>query len=115
MNACYGIAAMLVPHPEAAGRERRQMVDLTHSIAGYTACQFDRQVHGTEIEFAQVRRPVADLKPTELLARKLSIAAESGQIDSVLKAVRWDVACENGRWSVSGRSRCQPMQHPASC
>jgi hypothetical protein len=60
-------------------------------------------------------RRVADLQPTELLARKLSIAAESGQIDSVLKAVRWDVACENGRGSVSGRSRCQPMQHPASC
>jgi hypothetical protein len=43
---------MLLPHPEAAGRERRQMVSLTHSIAGCTACQFDRQVYSTEIEFA---------------------------------------------------------------
>ena len=59
MNACYGIAAMLLPHPETAGPERRQVVNVTHSIAGCTACPFDRQVYGPDFEFAQVcRRPL---------------------------------------------------------
>jgi hypothetical protein len=111
--------AMLASHSAPAPRFGKQCTITPTAQAGCVICRAtssDRQIQGDAFRSAGIcPRPVADLQPTELLARKLSIAAESGQIDSVLKAVRWDVACENGRGSVSGRSRCQPMQHPASC
>lgn len=54
-------------------------------------------------------RRAADLRPTELSARKLSVEAEAGQIASVLSAVCQDAACENS----GGRIKRQAEPWPA--